>query len=158
MPLNATDFPYGSNLTCGLTCSITQGPYSPIRGGSANNIYVVPAPSKLTFDTATLLAAACCIPAILSLISTWNKILETNWKTQVGTGNQDEHGDDTIEGTNGATVKTMQGVNDKIRDWLRFVEVPVFSGAVLTILSIGERNFFSDQVRYQTEPIATIGT
>jgi hypothetical protein len=51
-----------------------------MRQRAQNNIYVVPAPEKLTFGTATLLAAACCIPAILSLVSMWNKILEINCK------------------------------------------------------------------------------
>jgi hypothetical protein len=46
--------------------------------GSANNIYVIPAPQIITFGTATLLAAACCIPAILNLISTWDKILQVS--------------------------------------------------------------------------------
>ena len=54
--------------SCGLTCSIGQGPVSPIRGGSGNNIYIIPAPSKLTFGAATLLAAACCLPVMLLLV------------------------------------------------------------------------------------------
>lgn len=41
--------------------------------------------------------------------------------------------------------------------FLNAVEVPLFSAAVLAILIIGERNFFSHQVDYQTEPIASIG-
>ncbi|KAF3761636.1 hypothetical protein M406DRAFT_357810, partial [Cryphonectria parasitica EP155] len=72
------DFKYGENGTCGLTCSTDKGPYSPLRGGSQNNIYVIQAPDILGFGTATLLAAACCIPAILSLVSMWNKILKLN--------------------------------------------------------------------------------
>jgi hypothetical protein len=144
--LNATAFPYDENPTCGLTCSVEKGPRSPMRGGSANNIYVIPAPDKLTFGMATLLAAACCIPAILMLISTWNKIYKNN-------GDEDEK----IEGTNGATIGRMNKVNDIIRSFLSVVEILVFSGAVLAILSIGERNFFSHPVRYQTEPMASIG-
>src|ERR1700709_2739258 len=100
VPLKASQFHYGT--TCGLTCSPEQGPFSPIRGGSANNIYVIPTPDKLPFDTATLLAAACCIPAILYLIFMWNKILEINWKSRFG--NRDGDVDELIDGTNGATV------------------------------------------------------
>jgi len=153
---DAGKFSYGT--TCGLTCSVEQGPYSPMRGGSVNNIYVIPAPDKLTFDTATLLAAACCIPAILSLVSMWNKILDINWKTRFGDGNEDDRIDEPIEGTNGATIGMIKRVNTLIRLLLSAVEIPVFGAAVLAILIIGERNFFSSQVLYQTEPIASIGT
>ena len=123
-----------------------------------NNIYVIPAPEKLTFGTGTLLAAACCIPAILSLISMWDKILEINWKkNRIGGGHADEQNDEVIEGTNGATIGNMKRVNNVIRHLLSVVEIPVLYGAVLAILIIGERNFFSSQVKYQTEPIASIG-
>jgi hypothetical protein len=152
---DARDFPYGTR--CGLTCSVEQGPYSPMRRGSANNIYVIPAPDKLTFGTATLLAAACCIPAILSLLSMWNKILEINWKTRFGDRDEEERVDEPIAGTNGATIEKMKGVNNLVRLFLNAVEIPVFVAAVLAILIIGERNFFSPPVRHQTEPIASIG-
>lgn len=128
-----------------------------MRSGSVNNIYVIPAPNKLTFNTATLLAAACCVPAILSLISMWNKILEINWKKRFGHGEKEEKKDESIEGTNGATPEGMRGVNTLISRYLTAIEVPVFGAAILAILIIGERNFFSHQVQYQTEPIASIG-
>ncbi|KAL9074305.1 MAG: hypothetical protein Q9157_004427 [Trypethelium eluteriae] len=114
-------------------------------------------PEKLTFNTATLLAAACCIPAILSLVSMWNKIVEINWKARFGIADESERMDELIEGTNGATIGRMRGVNDMIRLFLSVVEVPVFSGAVLAILILGESNFFSHQVMWQTEPIRSIG-
>lgn len=125
-----------------------------MRGGSANNIYVIPAPDMLTFGMATLLSAACCIPAILSLISMWYKILEIKWKARFGDA-EEEHR--VIEGTNGATNAAMMGVKNQIRKFLLVVEIPVFGAAVLAILIIGERNFFSAQVGYQTEPMASIG-
>lgn len=150
-------FPYEDNPACGLTCSIERGPHSPLRGGSVNNIYVIPAPDKLTFGAATLLAAACCIPAILSLISMWNKILENNWKTRFGGGDDEDRIDEAIEGTNGATVRKMRDVNNRIKAFLEVVGIPLFGGAVLAILIVGERNLFSTQVRYQTEPMASIG-
>ena len=52
----------------------------------------------------------------------------------------------------------MKGVNSLIRRFLSVVEVPVFGAAVLAILILGEMNFFTKQVRYETEPIASIGT
>jgi len=143
------------NITCGLTCDVVRGPFSPMRGGSANNIYVIPSPTVIAFGTATLMAAGCCIPAILSMMFMWGKILEINWKARFG--NRADM-DQLIEGTNGATVGTMKGINDMVRFFLSVVEIPVFGGLVLAILVLGEKNFFSDQVRYQTEPMFAVGT
>ncbi|KFZ10532.1 hypothetical protein V502_08067 [Pseudogymnoascus sp. VKM F-4520 (FW-2644)] len=148
----ASEFAY--NTTCGLICDTHRGPHSPMRGGAADDIYVIPAPSILTFGMATLLSAACCIPAVLSLISMWYKILEIKWKTRFGDAEEE---DKVIDGTNGATNAAMAGVKNQIRKFLLVVEIPVFGAAVLAILIIGERNFFSEQVRYQTEPMASIG-
>ncbi|KAK4128036.1 hypothetical protein N657DRAFT_606994 [Parathielavia appendiculata] len=145
-------FPYG-NTTCGLFCSVERGPSSPMRKGSADNIYVIPTPHVFTFGAATLVAAACCVPGILSMVSTWDKIVRTNWSKQFG----DPDADQVIEGTNGATVGGMKDVNNVIRRLLSVVEIPVFGGAVLALIIIGERNFWSEPVQYQTEPPANIG-
>lgn len=134
-----------------------MGPFSPLRTDSANNIYVIPAPDKLTFGTATLMAAACCVPAILSLVSMWNKILKINWKRRFGGRGEADDTNRVIEGTNGATDERMKRVNNMIGLFLSAVEVPVFGAAVFAIFLCGERNFFSHQVIYQTEPIAAIG-
>ena len=129
-----------------------------MRQNAANNIYVIPTPDHLTFDTATLIAAACCIPAILSLVFMWNKILEINWKNRFGNRQEEEEQLHVpIEGTNGATNEKMRRVNNAISTFMSTVEVPVFGGAVLGILILGEWNFFSPQVVYQTEPIVSIG-
>jgi hypothetical protein len=72
---SATDF-YGSNV-------ITD-PFSPSRNEAASNIYVVPESYSLSIGAATGLAAACCIPAVLWLVSTWNIILGNNWKSRDG--------------------------------------------------------------------------
>lgn len=128
-----------------------------MRGGSANNVYVIPAPHKFPFSTATLVAAACCIPAILSLLFMAFKILEIQWRTRIGHEGDDEQVDAPIEGTNGATIGKMRGIDNMIKYFLSVVEIPVFSALVLAILVIGELNFFSKQVRYQTEPMASFG-
>jgi hypothetical protein len=73
-------FPYGTPGICNITCNETAGPLSPIRGGSANNIDVIPAPHRFTFGMATVLAAACCILTILLLMKIWFNILEENAK------------------------------------------------------------------------------
>ena len=152
---NPSLFNYNNPPTCNLTCSTTSGPFSPIRQGSANNIYVVPAPEWVTFGMGTLFAAACCIPAILHLVSMWNKILEINWKSRFGHQDVDEQA--LIEGTNGATLESMRKVNADIMKFLIIPEVLVFGAAVLFILVLGEMNFFSSQVHWQTEPMSAIG-
>ncbi len=151
---NPGAFNYANPPTCNLTCNLIS-PQSPIRQDSANNIYIIPAPVRITFGMGTLLAAACCIPAILSLISMWNKILEINWKSRYG--NRNVKSNQLIEGTNGATEERMTHVNKYIRKILSVVEAPVYVAAVFFILIIGELNFFSRQVWYQTEPMTAIG-
>ncbi|KAM0807066.1 hypothetical protein AB5N19_07405 [Seiridium cardinale] len=152
-------FPYGS-FTCGLTCDIGPGnPWSPMRSwyGSTNNIYVIPAPHTLTFGTGTLLAAACCLPAILSLVTMWNRIAEFNWRQRFFP-KADPEVDETIEGTNGATTSQMKTVQEDIKKYLKIaIEIPIFGAAVLAILVLGEKNFWSTPVNYQTEPMASIG-
>jgi hypothetical protein len=147
-------FPYNNPPTCGLVCNTTW-PQSPIRQDSANNIYVIPQPIRITFGMGTLLAAACCIPAILSLVSMWNKILEINWRSRYGNRNEDVRA--PIEGTNGATLETMTRVNTYIRQILSVVEAPVYGAAVFFILIMGEWNFWSKQVYYETEPMTAVG-
>jgi hypothetical protein len=148
---NPTDFPYGA--TCNLSCESVLGPFSPMRAGSADNIYVIPAPEKITFRTATLLMAGCCIPAILSLIFTWIKILKNKRKKLFGGGDNDE----PSKSANRANTSQMQRVNHFIRRILNIVETPLLAAATLIILTLGEMNFFSPQVYYQNEPVAAIG-
>jgi hypothetical protein len=57
------DFPYANgNVKCGIVCSQQDGPISPLRGGAANEIFIIPIPARLTFNAAMLLAAGFCIP------------------------------------------------------------------------------------------------
>ncbi|KAI6758752.1 hypothetical protein HG530_010992 [Fusarium avenaceum] len=152
---NAADFQYIEGNNCNLICSVQDGPSSPMRGGSANNIYVIPAPHTLTFGTATLLAAACCIHAVLCLVSMWDRVLEINWKKRFAR-KDDDVASETSEG-GGANTGVMKKVNQTIGFFLRILAIPVFGGAGLGILIVGEINFFSPQVDYQTEPMANIG-
>ncbi|CAG7940503.1 unnamed protein product [Penicillium salamii] len=148
-------FPYGDS--CDLKCSPDDGPTSSLREGSTDNIYVVPTPDKLSFNTTTLLAAACCIPAILSLVSMWIKIMDHNWEKLSDGSRKHQEPDGTIKGTNGATVSEMKKIGETIKDLMSLIEVPVMAAAVLAILIKGEMNFWSRQVYYQTEPITSIG-
>ncbi|VUC27257.1 unnamed protein product [Clonostachys rosea] len=156
---DASKFPYDKPPNCSLTCSEEAGPFSPMRGGSASNVYIIPAPSVFTFGAGTLLSAACCIQAILWLISMADKILEINWKSQSrNVGDQDDRSiDEPISGTNGATKRKMKDVNENVRFYLSMAVVPVFGGAGFAILVVGEVNFFSRQVSYENEPMAAIG-
>ncbi|KAK8064301.1 hypothetical protein PG996_008953 [Apiospora saccharicola] len=164
-PVTNQTFPYESGACSNIPCSVGGGPWSSLRQGSTNEIFIIPAPQKLTFGAATLLAAACCIPAILSMVSMWNKILEINWKRRFGQRNNTSNAEqarqnedeEVIEGTNGATVGKMNNVNEIIRQFLSVVQIPVFVGAVLAIMVIGELNFWSESVNYQTEPVTSIG-
>nr|XP_036582550.1 uncharacterized protein CTRU02_07594 [Colletotrichum truncatum]KAF6791254.1 hypothetical protein CTRU02_07594 [Colletotrichum truncatum] len=159
IPTSSGSFPYGGDAMCNLTCSQDDGPLSYLRLGAASEIYVVPKPTKLPFGMAMFLAAAECVPAILSLVTMWNKILEINWKARRGGGSQEkEQPNKLIPGANGATFGGMRDVNQAIRSLLSAIEVPVFAGAWLAVLIIGEINFWSPQVNYHTEPIGSIGT
>ncbi|KAI5203296.1 hypothetical protein E4T38_05200 [Aureobasidium subglaciale] len=139
------DFNYGET-NCTLVCTAELGPFSPMRKEAANNIYVIPAPTRLTFGTVTLLCAACCIPAILSLISMWNKILEINWKSRSGAVAEKD-----------PEERKVRDINALIKRFLNVIEAPLFGLAVVVILILGEINLFSHQVNYQTEPIQSIG-
>lgn len=70
----------------------------------------------------------------------------------------EQHLDEPMAGTNGATNRQMNYVNTVVRAFLSVPEALIFGGAVLVILVVGEMNLFSTQVRYQTEPMANIGT
>ncbi|KAL5344033.1 hypothetical protein BJX70DRAFT_393452 [Aspergillus crustosus] len=153
---NASQFPY-DEIACSLRCSTEAGPFSPIRVGSTNEIYVIPSPHELSFGTATLLAAACCVPAIVSLLYFWSLILQEIFDKRFGRGTETDRRDETIEGTNGATVGKMLQINGLVRTVLRTVEAPVLAAGVLAILILGEKNFFSHPVDHGTEPIASIG-
>lgn len=154
------NFPYGV-ATCGLRCSEddNESPFSPLRAGPAANIGVIPIPTILTFNTGMLLATACCVPAVISLMFTWDKILALHWKRRFGNNEQTDRNRslEPIEGTNGATEAHMDGVNGAIRRVLSVIEIPLFSAAILAILIVGEINFFSTQVHWETEPIASVG-
>ncbi|KAL4808026.1 hypothetical protein BDV18DRAFT_95392 [Aspergillus unguis] len=153
---DVSKFPY-EHAKCNIRCSVEDGPFSPIRLGATNEIYLIPAPNKLTFGTATLLAAACCVPAIVSLFYFWSLILRETWNNRYGNPTEDDPRDELIDGTNGATVGQMLHINGLVRKVLSTVEAPVFAAAVLAILIIGEKNFFSGPVDFGTEPIASIG-
>lgn len=137
-------FPYNGSITCNLVCSDQIGPFSPIRGGSASNIYVIPAPTELPFGAAMLLALVSSIPAALKTVSLFSKISNTSKKTPLDLTNSVE-----------AAREIKLGASIDIRVFLMSsLEIHLFGGAALAILVLGERNFASPQVAYQTETMA----
>ncbi|KAH9843311.1 transferase family III protein, partial [Teratosphaeria destructans] len=188
-----SDFIYGISK-CNLTCNPDDGPFSPIRGGSANNIDVIIAPHIITFNAGMLLAAACCIPAILLLISLSIQIFESELKPKShanGTPEANEQGgdepqrrDSNVKVGAGPDVQTLEqsradphnpsdnvsqgsesGDDADVRSravrmvklFQKSFEVPVFGAAILAIVIIGERNFFSKPIKFDTEPMANVG-
>ncbi|KAL7913962.1 hypothetical protein GGI35DRAFT_490333 [Trichoderma velutinum] len=145
---NPKKFPYGENTTCDLVCSENDGPFSPIRIGSSNNIYVVPAPKTLTFGAATLVAAGCCIHTVI-----WMAVMTVRFNPRVDSYETNK----PISGTNGATKGTLNDVNLMIHIFLSAAAVPVSGCAAVAIVIVGEINFFSSSVNYQAEPLASIG-
>ncbi|KAI0429039.1 hypothetical protein F5Y09DRAFT_270362 [Xylaria sp. FL1042] len=141
---------------CNPSCIYGEGgPYSPIRRDPTNEPAVIPVPQRLSFSAVTLLAAGSSIPPVLTLIFTWEKILEINWKQRWA--QEEIRSNDPIEGTNGATPKMITFINDTIRNFLSSIQIPVFGGIVVVLLVLGELNFWSRQVAYQTEPISSVG-
>lgn len=171
LPRDPSKFPYGQyTKICGLEC-IPDTTKSPARGGAGDNVYIIPAPQTLTFSTGILLSAGCCLHTVLCLVLMWTKTLEKNWKRMWGWGtlvqgqqigvSGDDEGEESlhlpIPGTNNATRASMNIINQRIGGFLSIVATLVFGGAGVALLIIGEINFFSKPVNYQTEPMASIG-
>lgn len=83
--------------------------------------------------------------------------MEISWKSRFGLSDDDLRINEPIEGTNGATIKKMNRVNETIRFFMSVAAIPLFGGAGIVFLIIGEINFYSEPVRYQNEPMASIG-
>ncbi|KAJ4328628.1 hypothetical protein N0V84_000987 [Fusarium piperis] len=70
----------------------------------------------------------------------WDKVVE-NWRGKF---------------TKRVTKGMIKPLNKTIGYFLTILAIPVFGGAGLAILIVGEINLFSSQVRYQTEPMANV--
>lgn len=82
-------------------------------------------------------------------MSMWRSTLELNWQQRFG---------EKEEQVEGVRVQKSTGELDKYtKIFLQAISVPLFIAALLAVIVIGERNLFSSQLRYQTEPIASIG-
>ncbi|KAI1865751.1 hypothetical protein JX265_008074 [Neoarthrinium moseri] len=150
-------FPYGE-ATCGLPCFDGQGPISPLRLDPFNETSVIPEPTIMSFSTATILAAASCVPAALAVMSVWYKVVDINWAKRFS--RQRSPKDVETQRARIDVNATMSKAKLKLKTFLGAVEIPMLTVAVLAIVGLGESNFWSPQVshvRYHTESMASIG-
>ena len=143
---------------CSLITAIRQDPSNPSQW--------VFAPSRgMTFNTATLLCAACCIPSILSLLSVWHKVMHFNWRRRWRRGNTEGVANEkkpqqelTQEERNARDLRVDERwMDNRIRLVLGLVERIVFMGCILAIVVLGEMNFWSPQMRAGVEHINGVG-
>lgn len=123
----------------------------------------------MTLNTATLLCAACCIPAILSLISVWQKVMHINWlkhwtrrhstPSTVGGGPNEKQPEGlTPEEEHERNIRDDERWMDKkIRLVLGLVERIVFTVCIMAIVILGEMNFWSSQMRAGVEHMNGVG-
>ncbi|KAL1837193.1 hypothetical protein VTJ49DRAFT_4165 [Mycothermus thermophilus] len=140
--LRGSKFPYG-NTTCGLTCSVEEGTFTSLRRGPADSVHVVPAPTVFPFRAAAGFAAACFIST--SLVPIWS-VLESSWKKSVVVRFM------ATESTASQRGKVLKAVGK----FLRRVEVFMFGGAVIALVIIGEWNFWSEPMMWDTEPLSNV--
>jgi hypothetical protein len=93
----------------------------------------------MTFNTAILFSAACCVPAILNLFSMWQKVLLANYMKIWGK-DKDKHKKEeqllTIE------EKEARLRDKRIRLGLGLVELLVIAVFIMAIVVLGMRTFF----------------
>jgi hypothetical protein len=155
-----------SQVICTPQCNYT----TVIRTDPSNPSQWVLAPNRgMTINTATLLCAACCIPAILSLISVWQKVMHISWIKRwtrrpntpdtVGGGTNEKPPEGlTLEELHERTIRDDERWMDKkIRLVLGLVERIVFTVCILAIVILGEINLWSPQMRAGVEHINGVG-
>ena len=161
----------GGNQTCDGLCDgrktgIRQDPQNPSQ-------YVVDMHHGITINTGLGLSAACCIPTVLSMASIWLKLVREKLARSFTTL-LPSWGDD---GSNMVTASTDEirrnetkamspeqkrrhdekRMDEAIRIGLGLVERIVFSAAILGIVVLGERNFWSPEMRAGVEPMSSVG-
>jgi hypothetical protein len=91
----------------------------------------------------------------------WNKILELNFKRRFLMEEERRWEYEPFESADDPLVDPLVAMMERpkiyVKIFLATTEIPLFSGAIFLILFIGERNFFSPQVSYQTESISSPG-
>lgn len=83
----------------------------------------------------------------------WGDQLESNWQRLIAGSEENK-----TPGINSVIMrKNTSGFNRQAKIYLRLAFLPFLMAALVAVIVIGERNLFSSQLRYQTEPMASIG-
>ncbi|KZV75586.1 hypothetical protein PENSPDRAFT_73133 [Peniophora sp. CONT] len=155
----------GDPNLCALQCGSA---FSPIRQDPQNPAQYILVPHKgMTLDTATLLCAACCIPALLSLIVMWQKVVRTNWQllyghtpaedTPAGVALPSPMSPETGSAREIRLRRDEKKMDAIIKRGLNLVERIVYCVCILTIVVLGEENFWSPETRLGVEPMSSVG-
>jgi hypothetical protein len=116
----------------------------------------------------TLFAAGCCIPPVLYLMSIWIKILKHNWLEDWSIREDDKQGAggstkatpgniEELAHAGGSTKAIPRNRKELVRKILDNQESLVIGAFVVCILVLGELNFSSAQVNWQSEPMSAVG-
>ena len=92
----------------------------------------------------TLFSAGCCIPPVLYLVYMWIKILKHNWTQAFAEDKED-------------VERASRTPGNLVRNILDYQEFLLFGALVVCILILGEWNFFTVQVKWQSEPMTAVG-
>ncbi|KAH8668415.1 hypothetical protein BX600DRAFT_548767 [Xylariales sp. PMI_506] len=148
-------FPYGE-ASCSLPCPPDNELVYTLRLSSADRTHIVPAPQMLPFHLVALLAAACCIPAVLSLVYSGTQIFHA--RQQGVFGHVRSFMNDMDKRIN---LPSLYGSspyrNYTIRIFIDLIEVYLAGIFTFIILILGEMNLWSPQVKFDTEPLSSVG-
>lgn len=171
-------FTSGADAHChqhchGRTTGIRLDPQNPSQ-------YVLDMHRGITINTALGLSVGLCIPAILSLVTIWFKLMReklaasveaigkffSSWNdgaSSVGEDNMQAASSDQIQRReHDMSEDQMRGDQEKkmdavIRIGLGLVERVVFTSLIIAIVVLGERNFWSAEMRAGVEPMSSVG-
>lgn len=149
----------------GLKTGIRQDPQNPSQ-------YVLNMHRGITINTGLGLSVGFCVPAVLSMASIWLKLVREKLPG-LATYLPNWNSDDSESQSNMAAASTDEiwrnehitpeerhedkKRNDVIRRGLGLVERVVFSAVIVAIVILGERNFWSVEMRAGVEPMSSVG-
>lgn len=126
----------------------------------------------ITINTGLGLSVGFCVPAVLSMASIWLKLVREKLPG-LATYLPNWNSDDSESQSNMAAAWTDEiwrnehitpeerhedkKRNDVIRRGLGLVERVVFSAVIVAIVILGERNFWSVEMRAGVEPMSSVG-